>query len=147
MADAVDERNSASTERLAAIGTRLSEAELATEIDVPWTAAGLFAHIAFWDRFVMERWKLAAERGGRTPAGADFMDRINDASLDQWMAIPPSAAVELCVAAARDVDAFVVGIPGDVRAEIAAEGRPRLLDRSLHRGEHLVTLEAAFPAG
>lgn len=147
MTDAVDERNRASTERLAALGTRLSDAELATEIDAPWTTAGLFAHIAFWDRFVLERWRLAAERGERTPVGADddFMDRINDASLDQWMAIPPRAAVELCVGAATEIDAYVDGVPHDVRAELAAEGRPRLLDRSLHRGEHLGTIEAAFP--
>ena len=148
MVDAVDERNRTSTERLASLGTRLSDAQLATEIDAPWTAGGLFAHIAFWDRFVLERWKLAAERGQRTPVEADddFMDRINDASLDQWMAIPPRAAVGLCVSAAKEVDAFLDGVRGDIRAEIVAEGRPRLLDRSLHRGEHLGTIEAAFPA-
>jgi hypothetical protein len=92
MGDGVDERNRASADRLAALGARLSDQELGTEIDPPWTAAGLFAHIAFWDRFVLERWRLAAARGERTPMAVDggLMDRINDASLRQWMSIPPS---------------------------------------------------------
>jgi hypothetical protein len=144
----LDERNRASANRLASLGARLSDVELATEIDPPWTAAGLFAHIAFWDRFVLERWGLAAERGERTPMAVDdgFMNRINDASLRQWMSIPPRVAVEQCVAAAHDVDAFIVGVDDERRAELVAEGRERLVDRSLHRGDHLRTLEAAFPA-
>ena len=58
----IEERNRSSLERLRAIGSSLSDAELARTIDAPWTAAALFAHIAFWDRFVLERWRLAAER-------------------------------------------------------------------------------------
>ena len=48
--------------------------------------------------------------------------------------------------AASDLDAFVEGVAADVREELAAEGRERLVDRSLHRDDHLETLEAAFPA-
>ena len=149
MSERIDDRNRASAERLAALGSRLSDAELATEIDPPWTAAGLFAHIAFWDAFVLERWGLAAERGQRTPIAVDdgFMNRINDASLRQWMSIPPRAAVEQCLDAARAVDAYIEGVGEDVRAELTAEGRERLVDRSLHRGDHLGTLESAFPTG
>ena len=145
--DEIAERNRTSAERLRAIGERLSDEELARTIDRPWTAAGLFAHIAFWDRFVLERWKLAAERGDRTPMSVDdaFMERINDASLDQWMSIPPRAAVEQCVAAATEVDAYLGGIDDAIRAELVAEGRRRLVDRSLHRGDHLGSLESAFP--
>ena len=61
MGDGADERNRASADRLAALGARLSDDELTTEIDPPWTAAGLFAHIAFWDRFVLERWRLRGD--------------------------------------------------------------------------------------
>jgi DinB superfamily len=146
--DEIAERNRTSAERLRAIGERLSDEELARTIDRPWTAAGLFAHIAFWDRFVLERWKLAAERGDRTPMSVDdaFMERINDASLDQWMAIPPRAAVEQCLAAAEEVDAYLGGIDDDIRSELISEGRRRLVDRSIHRGDHLGTLESAFPS-
>jgi DinB superfamily len=148
MGEGVDARNRASAERLAALGARLSDDQLRAEIDPPWTAAGLFAHIAFWDRFVLERWRLAAERGERTPMAVDsgLMDRINDASLHQWMSIPPRIAVEECVTSASALDAFLEDVTDDVREELAAEGRERLTDRSLHRGDHLGTLEAAFPA-
>ena len=148
MGDGVNERNRASADRLAALGARLSVQELGTEIDPPWTAAGLFAHIAFWDRFVLERWRLAAARGERTPMAVDggLMDRINDASLRQWMSIPPRVAVEECATAATELDAFVSDVADVVREELAVEGRERLVDRSLHREDHLGTLEAAFPA-
>ena len=144
----IRDRQRASLDRLRAVGERLSDDELARTIDAPWTAAGLFAHIAFWDRFVLERWKLTAEQGERTPISVDgaFMDRINDASLDQWMAIPPRLAVAHCLAAAADVDAYTEGLDDEVRAALVAEGRHRLMDRSVHRGDHLETLESAFPS-
>ena len=145
--EGVDRRNHDSAERLAALGGRLSDGDLEAEIDAPWSAAGLLAHIAFWDRFVLERWGLAAERGERTPMVVDdgLMDRINDASLRQWMSIPPRVAVEECASAAAELDAFIAGIGEDVRSELASEDRERLVDRSLHREEHLRTIEAAFP--
>jgi hypothetical protein len=145
--EAIDRRNRDSAERLAALGARLSDPELGAEIDAPWTAAGLFAHLAFWDRFVLERWGLAAERGERTPMVVDdgLMDRINDASLHQWMSIPSRVAVEGCAAAVSELDAFIAGLDDDVRAELVAGGRERLGDRSLHRDEHLRTIEDAFP--
>ena len=147
MDEVIDRKNRDSAERLAALGARLSDQELTAVIDPPWTPAGLFAHIAFWDRFVLERWGLAAERGARTPMVVDggLMDRINDASLGQWMSIPPRVAVEGCAAAATELDAFLAGVGDDVREELFAEGRERLVDRSLHRGEHLPTIEGAFP--
>ncbi len=90
MDEVIDRKNRDSAERLANLGARLSDQELTVEIDPPWTAAGLFAHMAFWDRFVLERWGLAAERGERTPMVVDggLMDRINDA-VAQAMARDP----------------------------------------------------------
>jgi hypothetical protein len=147
MDEGIDRKNRESAERLAALGARLSDQELTAEIDPPWTAAGLFAHIAFWERFVLERWGLAAERGEHTPMVVDggLMDRINDASLRQWMSIPARVAVEECATAASELDAFLAGVEDDVRAELVAEGRERLVDRSLHRDEHVGTIEGAFP--
>jgi DinB superfamily len=143
----VDRSNRATTDRLRTLAGRLSDEELSHEIDPPWTASGLFAHIAFWDRFVLERWQLAAARGERTPMQVDdgLMNRINDAALDQWMSIPPRKAVDLCTAAAAAIDVFVAGIDAAVREALVSEGRERLADRSLHREDHLRTLEGAFP--
>ena len=142
----IEERNRASLDRLRALGAALSEDDLARAIAPPWTAAGLFAHTGFWDRFVLERWKLTAERGETTPAQVDggSMERTNDASLSQWMSIPPRAALAQCLAAAHEVDAFVRALRDDVRAALEREGRPRLVDRSLHREDHLPTFEKAF---
>jgi hypothetical protein len=130
---------------LRALGSRLSDAELTRAIDPPWTAAGLFAHIAFWDRFVHARWLLAATTGSRTPIDFDdaLLELINDASLQQWALIPPRAAVEDCLAATAQIDAFIGSLDDDV-VEAVYRRRPRLVDRSLHRGEHLVTIETAF---
>jgi hypothetical protein len=144
----VVERNRSSLERLRAIGSVLSEAELDRTIDAPWTAAALFAHIAFWDRFVLERWRLAAEKGDRTPIPEDnaVMDRINDASLRQWLAIPARIAVEEFLAAAAELEELISQLDATIVSELVGEGRKRLVDRSLHRGDHIRTLEEAFPS-
>jgi hypothetical protein len=143
----IDERNQATRDRLRAVGARLSDAELARSIDPPWTAAGLMAHVAFWDRFVHARWQLAAATGTGTPQPLDdpLLDLINDASLEQWNAIPPRTAVDECLTAAEELDRFVASLGAGVVDELVRDGRERLVDRSLHRGEHLETIEAAFP--
>jgi hypothetical protein len=144
----IAERNSSSLERMRAIGTSLSDAELDRTIDAPWTTAALFAHIGFWDRFVLERWRLAAETGDRTPMPVDdaVMDRINDASLGQWLAIPARIAVEEFLATAAELEELISRLDDSTVSEVVTEGRERLVDRSLHRGEHLRTIEGAFPS-
>ena len=144
----IAEGNRSSLERLRKIGSALSDSELDRLIDAPWTAAALFAHIAFWDRFVLERWRLAAEKGDRTPMSVDdaLMDRINDASLRQWLAIPARVAVEEFLAAAAEIEELISGLDPTIVSEVVIEGRERLVDRSLHRGDHLRTIEDAFPS-
>ena len=144
----VAKRNRSSFERLREIGSGLSDAELVRPIDAPWTAAALFAHMAFWDRSVLERWRLAAERRDRTPVPEDnaVMDRINDASLRQWLAIPARIAVEKFIAAAAESEELISRLDDTIVSEVVVEGRERLVDRSLHRGEHLRTIEGAFPS-
>jgi len=141
-------RNRSSLERFRAIGSALSDEELDRTIDTPWTAAALFAHIAFWDRFVFQRWQLAAEKGEGTPMQVDggVMDRINDASLRQWLAIPARIAVDEFIGAAEEAEELISGLDGAIVSELATEGRERLADRSLHRGDHLRTIEESFPA-
>ena len=145
---AIDDRNRATVGRLAALGTRLSDEELTRVIDPPWTAAALFAHVAFWDRFVHARWLLTAKIGSRTPLPFDdaLLELINDASLQQWGVVPPRIAVRDCLAAGEDVDALIRSLEAGVVSEVVQERRERLVDRSLHRGEHLNTIETAFPS-
>ena len=145
---AIEDRNRSTVDRLRSLGARLSNEELTRVIDPPWTAAALFAHVAFWDRFVHARWVLAASTGSRTPLGFDdaLLELINDASLQQWAIIPPQTAVQDCLAAAAEIDALTRSLEADVVSEVVREHRERLVDRSLHRGEHLNTIEAAFPS-
>ncbi len=144
---AIEDRNRAAVDRLRALSARLSDEELTRVIDPPWTAAALFAHMAFWDRFVHARWLLAAKIGSRTPLPFDdaLLELINDAALQQWGVIPPRTAMQDSLAAAEDIDALIRSMEADVVSEVVQERRERLVDRSLHRGEHLDTIETAFP--
>ena len=143
----VDERNRSTTERLRALARRLSDDDLARSLDPPWTTSALLAHIAFWDRFVLARWTLAVASGSRTPDRMDDtpQDLINDAALSGWIAIPPRVAVDGCLAAAEEIDRFIGSLDADIVVDLVLDRRERLVDRSLHRGEHLAGLEAAFP--
>jgi hypothetical protein len=143
-----DERNQATRDRLRALGERLSDTDLARPIDATWTAAGLMAHVAFWDRFVHARWQLAAATGSRAPQPLDeaLLDLINDASLRGWNAIPSRTAIDECLTAADELDRLVASLDPDLVDELVQDGRERLVDRSLHRGEHLETIESAFPS-
>jgi len=142
-----DDRNRSTTERLRALAGRLSDDDLARSLDPPWTTSALFAHIAFWDRFVLARWALATASGSRSPDRMDDtpQDLINEAALPGWIAIPPRAAVDACLAAADEIDRFIGSLDADIVVELVRDRRERLVDRSLHRGDHLAGLEAAFP--
>lgn len=147
MARANDERNAASLDRLRELSERLSRDELARVVEPPWTVSGLFAHIAFWDRFARARWLHAERTRSRTPFDiADPMaELINDADIPHWSSLPPGLAVEECLRSAEEVNETIAGLDHEVVAEVIAEGRERLIDRSLHRGEHIAMIARAFP--
>jgi hypothetical protein len=143
----IDERNRASLDRLRAIAAGLLDEELLHPIDPPWTAAALFAHVAFWDRFVHARWLHAMEIGTAAPVPIEDapMEMINQAALREWTVIPPRIAVEECLTAAQTIDHFIQQLDPDAISQVVREGRERLVDRSIHRREHLDTIERAFP--
>lgn len=80
------------------------------------------------------------------PVDEAVMDRINDASLTQWLAIPPRVAIEEFLAAAAGLEDLISRLDTTIVSQVVTEGRERLVDRSLHRGEHLRTLEEGFPS-
>jgi hypothetical protein len=143
----IEERNSASRSWLGSIVKRLSEDEMIRPIEGSWTAAGLPAHLAFWDRFCRARWLHASRTGIATPAPLDdaLLELINDADISHWAAIPPLLAVQEYLEAAEGVDAFIRSLNDEAGRKVQAEERNRLIDRSIHRREHLVLIEAAFP--
>jgi hypothetical protein len=139
------ERNAASRERLRMLVERLTPADLAREMDGGWSIAALLAHVAFWDRFVAVRWRLALDRGALTPVSFvdEAVDLVNEAAIPSWRALEPDRARVLAMNAAAEVDKVVAALPDQSVDAIAGQGRPRLLDRSLHRGEHIDAIEAA----
>ena len=139
-------RNDASRQRLATRLDDLTVNELLTQVDSDWTVGGLLAHLAFWDRLVLERWGLAAREGKATPIGLDdeLTDLINNSAMPAWLAVNAARLPSLVLEAAAEVDASVAAVSDESVTAIAGENRPRLLDRSRHRTLHLDAIEAAL---
>jgi hypothetical protein len=134
--------NDDSRARLRALISRLDRGKgAATAID-GWSVAALLAHLSFWDRFTLRRWRgyLA---GTVTPALGQLDDVINDAALPIWNSVPPDVAAREVLEAADAVDAFVAALSPEAVAATLAEGRERWIFRSLHRVEHLEQIERA----
>ena len=102
----------------------------------------LLAHLAFWDRWQIVRWQGALAEGLAMPADVSdgVADLANGALEPTWRALPGATAAELALAAAAEVDALVAGLPDASVDAVVAAGRARLLDRSLHRADHMVRI-------
>ena len=140
--------NDEQRQRLVQIVGRLTSDDHAREAMPGWTIGALLAHLAFWDRLVVERWTQAIADGATIPAGLSdvLTDLINGASLPQWTAMPGPLAGREAVAAAEAVDACVEGLEEARVAAAEAAGLGRLIDRSRHRVEHLDAIAAALEA-
>ena len=140
--------NDEKRERLVALVDRLTAGDYALEVMPGWTIGALLAHLAFWDRLVIERWTQAIAADATIPVSLSdvLTDLINGASLAQWLAMPGPLAGREAVAAAEAVDAYVEGLEQARVAAAEAAGLGRLVDRSLHRAEHLDMIEAALKA-
>jgi len=139
-------RNDASRQRLSARLDDLTVNELLTPVEAGWTVGGLLAHLAFWDRLVLERWALAERDGTTTPIDISegLTDALNDAAMPAWLAVNGARLPSLALEAAAAVDQAVAALPDDSVTTIAGEDRPGLLDRSRHRTLHLDAIEAAL---
>lgn len=134
--------------RLVEIVGRLTAEDLAREAMPGWTIGALLAHLAFWDRLVIERWTRAIADDATIPVNLSevLTDLINGASLAQWRAMPGPLAGREAVAAAEAVDAYVEGLEEARIAAAEGAGLGRLVDRSRHRAEHLDMIESALEA-
>lgn len=137
------ERNRASTERIRALAARLSDAELAHPVGEHWTVAVALAHLAFWDRRVLDGLERS-ERAGKL-AVPDIDLSVNDLSLPLWAAVPGREAARLAVEAAAALDRRLESYPDALLEEVVAHNRRWVL-RALHRDEHLDEVEAALDA-
>jgi len=136
-------RNRASRDHLAEVIARMGKGTV--ELPGGWTAAGLLAHLAFWDSFGAARLEKFVRDREPMELGSDALTEfINGAGMAQWTATPLATAAGLATKAAAAIDHLVEGLPSDVVDEIRGMKRPRLLDRSLHRKEHLDEIERAI---
>jgi hypothetical protein len=138
------EQNSASRRRLEALVQRLSDEDLAHTTDYGWTVAALLAHLAFWDHRVLNILKRWTEMGlDDSPIDAGV---VNDSLRVICHALDPRKAIELCLSAARAVDAELEGLtPERVKQleEHAASTETQFrMNRALHRDGHLNDIEA-----
>jgi DinB superfamily/Mycothiol maleylpyruvate isomerase N-terminal domain len=136
------ERNTEERERMRALVARLTDDELARQVNDHWTVAGVLGHVAFWDARVLA---LAGKVEAGVPSGAEpeDVDWINDASRPLIHAIAPRQAAELAVRLAEEADRRVASLPPD-RLWPVDPASPINRLRADHRGEHLDEIEAAL---
>jgi hypothetical protein len=133
------ERNRVEYARLRQLIARLSDADLARPVGGGWTVAAALAHVAFWDGRVLvslDRW----EREGTVPGDIDGWV-INEASVPQWLAIPPRAATQLALANAEAVAKRIEALGPE---KIEAMKDHLNLVRATHWSEHIEQIESAL---
>lgn len=134
-------RNNESRERLRALIDRLGEEGLRRPLGGGWTAGAVFAHLAFWDRWVAARWDRYDRDGVIETLPDGVLDLVNAAGLPLWRALDPGRAAALAVEAAEAVDRRIAALKAEAERYAMATDRPAVLDRSLHRTPHLDELE------
>ncbi|MCC7105576.1 MAG: DinB family protein [Chloroflexi bacterium] len=133
--------NEASRARLRALVSRLMPRDMERVIEPGWTVAMALAHLAAWDRRVLEtvrRWL----RDGFSPFTVD-VHAVNAAEDAQWRATPPEEAARAVISVAEALDPILPALSDELVRAIL-ETRPRFLDRGSHRQEHLDQIEAAL---
>ena len=134
--------NARSLDRLRQLVARLDDAAMSRDLGDGWTASVALAHLAFWDRIGLQRWRAWIASGQMVDLQGT--DLVNDATLAEWQALTPSATRRLVIDAASAVnDAVAAGGPERVEA-VTAAGKPRWARRHLHRMEHIAQIEAAL---
>jgi hypothetical protein len=134
-----EERNARATDDLRRLVESLAPEDFERGVGGAWTVATCLAHLGFWDRWQVVRWRDALAAGLAVPA--DVSDNVPDlanAALEPtWRALPGETAAMLALEAAAELDALVAALPDASVAAAPAAGRVRLLDRSIHRLEHV----------
>lgn len=141
-------RNEASLARLRGVFAGLSAADLARSTgDGDWTVGQILGHLTFWDRFLAARWRAAPASGtGGKPTYLphELADLLNDGLPPTWEAFASGGGNGVfaeALAAAEEVDGIIAGLPESSPIEAILVERPALLDRSIHRLEHIGEIE------
>jgi hypothetical protein len=135
------ELNRAATERMRALVARLTDAELQHPVGEHWTVGIALAHIAFWERRILD--VLARTEREGMPSGPTLDIVLNDLSLPLWAAIPPREAARIAIESAAEVDQRLEGYSPALLEELFKRNR-RWVVRADHRNEHLDEVDAAL---
>jgi uncharacterized damage-inducible protein DinB len=144
-------RNETSLGRLRAVLTSLRPADLELAVgDGAWTVGQVLGHLAFWDRFLAARWRAAQAVGpAKQPISVphEVADLLNDALPPTWAVFAGAsgpAAIAETLAAAEAMNEIIASLPAEAPISTILSERPALLDRSIHRSEHLEVVEQAL---
>ena len=141
-------RNRRATARIADIAA--GPDDLSRVIHDRWTVGAKLGHLAFWDRFVLgllDRWQAGMPFRFDNEQWQD--DSVNDAILDESLALDPTVAKRLAAEAARLVDDRLGGLDAVAAARLEADAaNPEtdanwLVHRYRHREEHLEEIEVS----
>ena len=138
------EENRVQRERLKALVTRLSDADLRRAVGDGWTIAATLAHVAFWDQRVLRLLDRFERQGIGPSQHPPDVDAINDAAQALCLAIEPRVAVQLALDSAAQVDARLESLSDAMLAQLTAAGAPIKLLRAEHREYHLDEIESVL---
>ncbi len=141
-----DERNRLSLERMTALTQRMDADTLRRPLGEHWTIAAGLVHMSYWDGFVAQRWTHANANGLHTPASFESLleDLVNDTLTPLLLRVPAEEAIAPALEAALAVNEIIAALSDERVEAVQREGRIRVLDRSIHRTEHLDEIEAAL---
>ncbi len=140
------ESSAASRDRIRVAGERAAAGPVAAVgDDEGWGPGVALAHLAFWDRMVLARWQRADAHGEEFPPSLApiVSDLVNEASFAQWSTLSVRDATDLALSAAEAIDAYLADLPDERIQAARAAGFERLVDRSIHRNDHLDAVERA----
>ena len=140
--------NDAERQRLSALVGRLSDQDLARPMEAGWTAAGVLAHMAFWDQRIvalLDEWQRKGLTWTPPLEEERDVDWINDAAKALCLALPPRVAAELALSVAETVDRRVAAVSDAMIEANARAGAPLNWRRADHRREHLDEIERMLP--
>jgi hypothetical protein len=135
-------QNIAEREQLRALVARLSDSDLTHDVGEGWTVTTVLVHLAFWDRQRLFTLKYWLKNGQLPPAGDG--DVINHAVTAISHGVAPRTAALLAVEAAEAIDYELEQLTPEQAAALESVGMPTLLNRHLHRRDHIAQIERAL---
>lgn len=149
------EKNAASRRRLTDLVGRLTPADLALATapsdEGGWTVAQTLGHLAFWDRSMETRWRMALETAGPDgrlePVGVpqgmtEAINRPLAYLLEAWTGQLGVDVGAQAVAAAESLDSLLSEVADRMTPGLQTM-RPSTVNRWIHRDGHLDAVEAA----